>query len=196
MPDPFVRWYVAGAGLPALVARLRRAGLALDAPGAPGTVSVLDAEGDRVPTGHAEFEACLRSPETGALTFQLWFSGSEDLVLSWSRLPDATGNRARHCVVAFLDGLSVPQADAVVAAVEETSVASPADTVALVVDLGGRTAEVDWLAVLDAPDQAPWVDRLVVDQRLLDGASASSWDRDRPAVGLATRRDAPPGGSH
>lgn len=90
-----------------------------------------------------------------------------DLVLSWSRLPNATGNRARHCVVAFLDGLSVPQVDAVVAAVEETSVASPADTGAL-----------------------------VVDQRLLDGASASSWDRDRPAAGLATRRGAPSGGSH
>lgn len=192
MAEPFVTWYAtADVDLVALVAGLSEIGLTPQWPRRPSVVSVLDLEGDTVPTSLEAFDALLMSSTEGSVTFQLWFSDSEDVVLTIFRGEEMTGPLARLRVTIYLDGAPRSQADAVAAAMEDVAAGHPGETLALVTDLQGATEEFDWGQALAALSQAPLVDSLVVSTHLLANGAAEigdAWLVDTPARGLASRR--------
>lgn len=187
MSDPFVSWYLSSDDPLVVLKRLQGAGLSLDAPGRQDVVSLLDLEGDQVPKPRVEFEVLARSRDVPSVTFQMWFSDSEDVVVTCFREHEMTGDHARLCIVAYLDGLTESQEQHVASAMELSVVDQPDDTVALIVDLTGASEGFNWLEAIEQPIAAHRVDRLTLNRRLFHGERAGLWTLDSPAPGLATR---------
>lgn len=187
MSDPFVRIYLTEFAPLSLVSRLREIDLTLEIPSSPGRVAMLDPEGNQIPTAIKRFEKVAGLSGVESATFQMWFSASEDLVLSWSRRREFTGDIATICVVAYLDGLTSGQAQAVADLFENVAVGAPSRLVALIVDFSGRSADFNWLDGIKDPIQAPRVDKFTVSRRLVGGDASEPWLPLPPAAQLATR---------
>lgn len=191
MPDPSVTLYVTHVDPQDVVMALSEIGLSARWPLHPDVVSVLDLEGDTVATSPTEFRELLRSPAQDSVTFQLWFSGSEDVVVTVFRNPEKTGPLAALRITAYLDGAPRSQAAAVAAALERFVVQRPSATVALIADLRGSAEEVDWVHVLVDSRDLPVVDLLILDARLVSdehGHTSEDWLAGAPVEGLVTRR--------
>ena len=191
MADPFVTMYATQIDPQDVVADLCANGLSSRWPRDPEVVSVLDLEGDTLPTTPADFLDLLRSPNQDSVTFQLWFSDSEDVVVTMCRTPKVTGPGAAWQLTVYLDGAPRPQVATVVSALERFVARHAAVTLALVVDLDGSTEEFDWSRALVDPSDVPVVDSLILSAQLVSGTRGhvgASWIMGLPAEGLATRR--------
>jgi hypothetical protein len=142
-----------------------------------------------IPPSLREFEVLLRAKRP-PVTFQMWFTNSEDLILHRETLPDREGVSITQ-IVSYLDGLDTEQMDLVVAAFESIVAESPEVTRALIVDRSGRSVEFDWTPLASGfIPHGPDIDVLVVRPRLglHSGAELDSgWDIDAPARGLISR---------
>lgn len=180
--DAYAEWWEDGVDPVLLVDRLLAAGLRTSLTTQPGMVNVLDDEGNRTPTPVPAFLDLLRGADA-PVTYQLWFSDSEDLVMEYA--PVGTGGRGLHRTTAYLDAFPPNQFDVVVDAVASMVTDFPGATRAFVLDASNDTAGYDRLPVAQGvPVDAPSVDTVVTRARAGAGSSDRPWALDLPAPGL------------
>ncbi|MCA5894064.1 hypothetical protein LEP48_11995 [Isoptericola sp. NEAU-Y5] len=190
MSDGFLTLYVSTADGTRITDWVMGTGARLTASGTDGRVAVLDLEGDRHLVDRDEFLRLLS--EVVTVTFQSWFSGSDDMIVTTRR--HCAGENAGEgftSVTCYLDGLEPDDVDAVIRAAQEVLESPSAMSVrGLVVDRRGKTADVDWDAFFAGPGAAvPAVPDLLVLGHPLSASAADRggrWTVDSPVAGFST----------
>lgn len=198
MSDGFITWYLRGPVSADPVDRLDETGAALTYPGAHEQVSILDPEGSQVLVTHDTFLSLLQdsSPQNAApsLTFQMWWSRSDDLVVTVRRhVGDGSPSAGLYGVGCSLDGLTTEQTNSLVAVTGRLLDEAPESVVAAVIDRQGVTADLDWDAFISGSGEIPhFPDLLVMSRRHVEATRpGGDWSLGEPAPALATLRGSP-----
>ncbi|CAM3904089.1 hypothetical protein [Isoptericola cucumis] len=148
MSDGFLTLYSRRSPSTWLPNWLTAVGADVTAPGADGRLAVLDREGDRHLISNDELARRLDAGDD--LTFQAWFSRSEDLVITVRRAIEAGPARGLVAATCSLDGLAPGDVERVCRAgqdIVERAAADSADgarDLGLVLDPRGSMADLDW----------------------------------------------------
>ncbi|PFG41740.1 hypothetical protein ATJ88_0382 [Isoptericola jiangsuensis] len=182
MSDGFLTLYSDSAPHQWLPDWLTGMGARLTAPGTEEQIAFIDLEGDLHLVDRDAFSRALADEELNR-TFQTWFSGSDDMIVTARRLSDHL-----YSVTCYLDGLDTAEIDAVALAAGERVARTAAEVVALVVDRRGVTADFDWDAFVASPGAVAAVPDLLImknDSARSAGDLGDEWRRDDPVPGLA-----------
>ncbi|WP_441249875.1 hypothetical protein [Kitasatospora sp. McL0602] len=144
MSDAYISWYRSRTNQTEfhdLVRAFSEVGISLEHPSI-GTAILLDVDGSQValPTDRV---AELVGFAIGPLNVEWWFSPDIDLTCYFSYEPFGWEKQTY-----YLDGLASQEMRKVEQVLFRQVLASPSDTVALIVDEIGKTAEFDWDAVI------------------------------------------------
>jgi len=188
MSDGFLTLYVSAVRGTWITDWVTGTGARLTAPGTDGLVAVLDLEGDRHLVDRDQLSGLLA--DNADRTFQTWFSGSDDMIVTVRRHRYGDdGSRGFVGVTCYLDGLDPDDVDAVSRAAQEVIETSTADALGLVVDRRGTTADVDWDSFVASPGVVPAVPDLLIlasPQAASAATHEGRWRPDTPVVGFST----------
>jgi hypothetical protein len=171
MSDGFMIWFLRGAPTGRVVDHLAGTGATLTYPIGEGRVSVLHLEGMPELVSRHSFMSLLQDDDAPALTFQTWYSTSEDMVVTIHRnLTEFSSGATFHAVTCYLDGLEIEQLESAISGADQLVSGTPEDVVGIVIDKRGRTEDFDWHGFMCDPRAVPPVpDRLVVRRGATDG---------------------------
>lgn len=182
--DAYVEWWSVDVDPLVVVDRLLAAGLRPSWEAESNLVNVLDEEGGRTPTPLSQFRDLLRGAEE-RVTYQLWFSESEDHVMNRTPVLLGRDGREADCTTAFLDACTAEQFDTVVGVMASMVVDFPECTLAWVLDGSNDTAAFDWAPVAEgAPVAMPWAPVVVTCADSVATAPGRDWAEGVPAPGL------------
>lgn len=185
-------WFLRGDATGRVVDHLAATGAALAYSIGEGRVSVLDLEGTPELVFRETFMSLLQDGEAPTLTFQTWYSTSEDMVVTIHRnLTEAPSNATFYAVTCYLDGLELEQVESAISGADQLVSESPEDVIGIVIDKRGGTEAFDWHAFMCDPSTVPPVpDRLVVRREAIDGRSVDrgAWSAG-PTPAFATLID-------
>ncbi|THV36473.1 hypothetical protein [Glycomyces buryatensis] len=191
MSDEFMAWFLRGPVHAQLVRWLTGTGAVLSMPGSHDEVSILDFEGTQEFVTREAFMSWLEGVEP-SLTFQMWFTRSDDLTVTLRRrLGHGSPSGEFYGVYCYLDGLTTEQMDSAVAGTDRLLEERPEDVVGIVVDRRGVTADFDWDAFMSGSGETPPLpDLLVVSRQHVETAFEDwgDWSLGEPAPALATLR--------
>ena len=164
MSDGFMIWFLRGEPTARVVDHLTGTGATLAYPLGEDKVSVLDIEGTQEIVSRKVFMPLLEDNNSPSLTFQMWYSTAEDMVVTIQRrLTGASPDAAFYAVTCYLDGLEIDQVGSAVAGADQLLSASPDEVIGIVIDKRGSTEDFDWDAFIANPSTTPPApDRLVV----------------------------------
>ncbi|MFD2794728.1 hypothetical protein ACFS27_14310 [Promicromonospora vindobonensis] len=190
MSDGFMIWFLRGEPTGRVIDHLAGTGAALAYPIGEGKVSVLDLEGTQQIVSSEAFMPLLEDNDSPSLTFQMWYSMAEDMVVTIQRnLPGASSDTASYAVTCSLDGLETDQVESAIAGADRLVSESSDEVIGIVIDKRGSTEDFDWEAFIADPSTTPPApDRLVVRCEALEGPAVDrgAWSMGRPTADLAT----------
>ncbi|WP_151775761.1 hypothetical protein [Streptomyces abyssomicinicus] len=191
MSDGFVAWYRSRTqpdGFSALTEAFRRRGLSLEYPGS-GSAVLVNVDGDQV---HVSVNTVRERAVTAVGDFHVkwWWPYGADL-LCWFSYEPWGGEKQTY----YLDNLTREEVCDVERVLLEEVASRPSETIALIIDETGRTAEFDWDAVVRGePLQAGATpDALMLKRPLLESLATVQRDYEEEDFGagrtLLRRRD-------
>jgi hypothetical protein len=190
MSDGFMIWFLRGVPTGHVIDHLAGTGAALAYPIGEGKVSVLDLEGTQEIVSREVFMPLLADNDSPSLTFQMWYSKAEDMVVTIQRnLPGASSDTASYAVTCYLDGLEIDQVESAIAGADRLMSESSDEVIGIVIDKRGSTEDFDWDAFIANPSTTPPTpDQLVVRREALERAAVDrdAWSMGRPTADLAT----------
>jgi hypothetical protein len=193
MSDGFMIWFLRGEATGRVVDHLAATGAALAYPIGEGRVSVLDLEGTQELVSREAFMSLLQDNDAPTLTFQTWYSTSEDMIVTVHRnLTEVSSNATFYAVTCYLDGLELEQVESAISGADQLVSGSPEDVVGIVIDKRGGTEDFDWRPFVCDPSTVPPVpDRLVVRREAIEGhlVDRGAWSMGDPAPAFATLID-------
>jgi hypothetical protein len=189
--DGFVIWFLRGKPTGRVVDQLAATGAALAPPIGEDQVSVLDLEGNRRLVSRGAFTTLLEDNDSLSLTFQMWYSRSEDMVVTVRRnLTETSSGTAFYSVTCYLDGLEFDQVESAISGADQIASASSDEVIGIVIDKRGSTEDFDWDAFIADPSTTPPApDRLVVRRDAIErhAADHAAWPLGNPTAKLATQ---------
>lgn len=193
MSDGFMIWFLRGEPTGHVIDHLASTGAALAYPIGEGKVSVLDREGTQKIVPNEAFMPLLADNDSPSLTFQMWYSIAEDMVVTIQRnLPGVSSDTASYAVTCYLDGLEIDQVESAAAGADRLMSESADEVIGIVIDKRGSTEDFDWDAFMANPKTTPPApDRLVVRRETLERSALdrSAWSIGTPTADLATFGD-------
>ncbi|MCH0561679.1 MULTISPECIES: hypothetical protein [unclassified Streptomyces] len=189
MSDAYLSWYrtrTTRAGFDTLTRAFAEAGISLEHP-VGGSAILLDVDGGQVPLPAATVAELVGSA-VGTLNVEWWFSPDVDLTCCFSYEPFGWEKQTY-----YLDGLTADQVRVVERVLFAQMLSRPSETVALIVDETGRTADADWDALVngDTSDIGPMPDALVLATSIADQVrgAAGEFPGNAAAPGLSILTD-------
>ncbi|MDR7380933.1 hypothetical protein [Promicromonospora iranensis] len=193
MSDGFMIWFLRGEPTERVVDHLAATGATLAYPIGEGQVSVIDLEGTREIISSECFVPLLEDNDSPSLTFQMWYSKSEDMVVTVRRnLTETSSGTAFYSVTCYLDGLEFHQVESAISGADQLASASSDEVIGIVIDKRGSTEDFDWDAFIADPSTTPPApERLVVRRDAIEhhAADHAAWSLGNPTAELATHID-------
>lgn len=190
MSDGFMIWFLSEEPTGRVIDHLAATGADLAYPLDKDQISVLDLEGSREIVSSGSFTALLQDDDSPSLTFQMWYSRSEDMVVTIRRnLAVVSSDTAFYAVTCYLDGLEIDDVESAIASADQLATASPDEVIGIVIDKHGSTEGFDWDAFIANPSTTPPApDRLVVRRDAIErhAVNHAAWSLGDPTAELAT----------